>query len=554
MSGTLPTPRSTARMASRRYGTSSRFTMNPEVSFAATGSLPSDWVNANARRKVSSDVVTVRTTSTSGISGTGLKKWSPTNRSARCVAAAMAAMVRLDVFDAKMVAGPHRASSSRHREFLSSRSSVTASTMMSQRCRSAVVVVKPSRLRAASRSPAASFPFSTNLASDFSIPARALSQTCWDTSRTVVSYPAAAATWAIPLPMSPQPSTPTRLMSVMAVPRSPGVDQCADLVCDAEERVRLFARQGVPGFNLPALEPVQHLLQPDLDVLVLRTVAAKNRSGRRSEDQERQERERREQPHQPKGAARRGPQAEERRRAGQALPAAVAHVRDQLDVAKAALERSHAAGHFRRSRQSEPPTSRSECPLNRRERADLRLPGGVVGVAALHLEQLLLLHPRAERAIDHGGLSRDHALSGEPCGAHQPCQHAAACLGRRTRLLFEQCLPQVTRRDPDVLAEREQFGFGEPLADVLLAGLQLRRALDDALERLPADELARHRYALAFVFAGSAGRVSPEVRSGSAGIAGFRATASRNPLNRSIGMGKNVVELFSEEISVTVCR
>src|SRR5438128_12493502 len=139
--------------------------------------------------------------------------------------------------------------------------------------------------------------------------------------------------------MSPEPSTPTRLMSVMALPRSPGVDQCADLVCDAEERVRLFARCGVPGFNLPALEPVQHLLQPDLDVLVLRTVAAKNRSGRRSEDQERQERERREQPHQPKGAARRGPQAEERCGTGDPLPAAVAHVRDQLDVAEAALER-----------------------------------------------------------------------------------------------------------------------------------------------------------------------------------------------------------------------
>src|SRR5438034_7431762 len=155
---------------------------------------------------------------------------------------------------------------------------------------------------------------------------------------------------SIPLPMSPEPSTPTRLMSVMALPRSPGIDQCADLVCDAEERIRLFARQSVPGFNLPALEPVQHLLQPDLDVLVLRTVAAKNRSGRRSEDQERQERERREQPHHPTGAARRGPQAEERCGTGDPLPAAVAHVRDQLDVAKAALERSHPAGYLSRSR------------------------------------------------------------------------------------------------------------------------------------------------------------------------------------------------------------
>src|SRR2546422_5704837 len=59
-----------------------------------------------------------------------------------------------------------------------------------------------------------------------------------------------------------------------------------------------------------------------------------------------------------------------RRRAGQALPAAVAHVRDQLDVAKAALERSHPASHFRRSRQSEPPTSRSE---RRKDRKSTRL-------------------------------------------------------------------------------------------------------------------------------------------------------------------------------------
>src|SRR2546430_1569761 len=96
---------------------------------------------------------------------------------------------------------------------------------------------------------------------------------------------------------------------------------------------------------------------------------------------------------------------------------------------------------------------------------------------------------RSPRALNRGASSRPPSLA---CGrsARPP---PAACLGGRTRRLFEQCLPQVARRDPDVLAEREQFGFGEPLADVLLAGLQLRRALDDALERFPADELARHR-------------------------------------------------------------
>src|SRR5882724_57196 len=263
--------------------------MKPELSFATTGSFPSDLANAQARRSDSSDVVTVRTTSTRGINGTGLKKCNPTKRSPRFVAAAIAAIVRLEVFDAKMVAGPHRPSSSFQSAFLRSRSSVTASTTMSHVFRSAVVVVKCRRLRVASRSAAVTFPFSTNLASDFSIPARAFSQTCWDTSRTMVSYPAAAATWVMPLPMSPEPSTPTRLMSVMS--RSVDFERLADLVSDADKRAHLLARQGMLGFDLSALEPVQHLLQPDLDVLVLRPVAAKNPSGRGSEDQERQERE-----------------------------------------------------------------------------------------------------------------------------------------------------------------------------------------------------------------------------------------------------------------------
>src|SRR5207245_1507510 len=173
-------------------------------------------------------------------------------------------------------------SSTDHKASSTSRSSVTASTTMSLASRSAVVVVKRRRLRVASRSAAASFPFSTNLASDFSIPARALSHTCWDTSRTVVSYPAAAATWAMPLPISPQPSTPTRLMSVMS--RSVDFERLSDLVRDADERAHLLARQGMLGLDFPALEPVQHLLQPDLDLLVLRTVAAQNRGRRRSED------------------------------------------------------------------------------------------------------------------------------------------------------------------------------------------------------------------------------------------------------------------------------
>src|SRR6266566_412 len=86
--------------------------MNPELSFAATGSFASDLANAKLRRNVSSDVVTVRTTSTSAIRGTGLKKCRPTKRSARRVAAAIAAIVRLEVLDAKIVVAGQRPSSS----------------------------------------------------------------------------------------------------------------------------------------------------------------------------------------------------------------------------------------------------------------------------------------------------------------------------------------------------------------------------------------------------------------------------------------------------------
>src|SRR5947207_3930418 len=153
-------------------------------------------------------------------------------------------------------------------------------------------------------------------------------------------------------------------MSVMS--RSVDFERLSDLVRDADERAQFLAWQGMLGLDLSALEPVQHLLQPDLDVLLLHTVAAKDRRGGRTEDQERQERERREQSHSPNGASRRGPQAQERSRAPEALPAAITHVRDQLDVAEAALERRHLAGDLGRPRESEAAAPRSERPLNRR--------------------------------------------------------------------------------------------------------------------------------------------------------------------------------------------
>ena len=85
--------------------------MKPELSRAATGSLPSDLAKAKAVSKVSWEVAIVRTTSTSFMTGTGLKKWRPAKRSARLVAAAISVIVSEEVLEQKMACAPSAASS-----------------------------------------------------------------------------------------------------------------------------------------------------------------------------------------------------------------------------------------------------------------------------------------------------------------------------------------------------------------------------------------------------------------------------------------------------------
>ena len=186
ISVTVPTLSWRARIASSRYGTSSRLTIKPELSFAAIGCLPSEVTNPIAHSTVSWLVVMVRTTSTSLMSGTGLKKCRPMNRSARCVTAAMAAIVKLDVLEAKTASDPQRLSNSVQSAFLTSRSSVTASMMMSLSFRLSSSVVNESRSRVAPRSSEVIFAFSTALSRDFTIAALPFSLNSSDTSRTTV--------------------------------------------------------------------------------------------------------------------------------------------------------------------------------------------------------------------------------------------------------------------------------------------------------------------------------------------------------------------------------
>src|SRR3954471_3271391 len=186
--------------------------MKPELSRAAIGSLPSERANSKARSKVSSEVSRVRTTSTSFITGTGLKKWSPTTWSGRRVNMAIWVMVSDEVLLANRASFFTTSSRLEKIFFFSSRFSTIASITMSQSARSSSFTVPERRDSVSSRTGASSLPRSTALPSEppiFWIP---LSTSSSVTSRTTVSYPERAATSAMPEPIRPQPSTPTFLI------------------------------------------------------------------------------------------------------------------------------------------------------------------------------------------------------------------------------------------------------------------------------------------------------------------------------------------------------
>src|SRR6266852_5263319 len=92
MSSIEATPSSSARMASSMYGTNRRLTMKPVRSLVRTGVLPNRSANATTSSKILGSVEIVRITSTSFITGTGLKKCRPRKRWGRWVAVAMSVM------------------------------------------------------------------------------------------------------------------------------------------------------------------------------------------------------------------------------------------------------------------------------------------------------------------------------------------------------------------------------------------------------------------------------------------------------------------------------
>src|ERR1700730_8266665 len=158
---------------------------------------------------VSSDV----TSSTSRMTGTGLKKCSPRTSSGRLVIIASRMMGIDDVLDARIVPGPVTASSCSKTTALTSKRSTTASITNSRSARSAIRVENFIRSRASARASGDSLPRSTALASDDSMGRRPAFRASCTASTTMTLRPARSDASAMPDPMSPQPTTPTRSMT-----------------------------------------------------------------------------------------------------------------------------------------------------------------------------------------------------------------------------------------------------------------------------------------------------------------------------------------------------
>ena len=161
---------------------------------------------------VSSDAVIGRTTSTSCISGAGLKKWIPHTDSGRDVAIANSTIGSVDVLVARIAPAPTIPSSSANSAFLIARSSTTDSMTRSQPASaesSDVAVIRP---RMARRSSVSRRPLSTCRSRPSVSFAIAASAPCWVRDRRTTSRPDRAETSTRPAPMIPEPRMPTVAM------------------------------------------------------------------------------------------------------------------------------------------------------------------------------------------------------------------------------------------------------------------------------------------------------------------------------------------------------
>ena len=129
---TVATPSITAYMASFNSGMSTRLETNPGASLTSTGILSSFNARSRTVSKVSCSVASPRITSTSFITGTGLKKCIPIIFAGRFVTAASRVIEIDEVFDARRTSVRQMRSRSRKISALTSNFSVAASITKSQ--------------------------------------------------------------------------------------------------------------------------------------------------------------------------------------------------------------------------------------------------------------------------------------------------------------------------------------------------------------------------------------------------------------------------------------
>ena len=132
------TPSSHAQNASLIIGASTRLLTNPGRSLAGTGVLPIFFASSSVRRVVSSLVARPLTTSTSFMTGTGLKKCMPITRWASSPTAVASSVIEIDdVFVASTTSGRKVPCIWRKTFFFRSIFSSTASTAQSASAASA---------------------------------------------------------------------------------------------------------------------------------------------------------------------------------------------------------------------------------------------------------------------------------------------------------------------------------------------------------------------------------------------------------------------------------
>jgi len=184
-----------------------RFTRKPGLSRTTTGHLPSRLACATTAATVASLVAGPRTTSTSVIRRTGLKKCIPQNRAGSARPAASRAIGLVEVLVAMIVAGPTSRSMSASTCCLTSVRSVTLSITRSAPATAASCVAVRSRPASASvRAGSVRFVARSQAASSSS-PGTAAARAAAETSMSVAAHPPRRCAAAIPAPMMPAPIT-----------------------------------------------------------------------------------------------------------------------------------------------------------------------------------------------------------------------------------------------------------------------------------------------------------------------------------------------------------